>query len=256
MTPDPGLDPGPDLGLDLEVRRVDGDRWLASRFAPREARARLIAIYALNHEIARTGDVVSQAAIGDIRLAWWREALGEVFSGGQARPHPVLGAFARAHAQTPLPRDALEALIDARGRDLDPAPFSTFVEIDAYLEATAGNLMRVAASACEATLDTALVAAAARAWGYAGLLRAASQWRARGRSILPRESDNPHAMVERARSAYGRARAEAASAKAFPAIGYLALTPLYLRAIENGRAEPSLFSRQLRLVGASATGLL
>src|SRR5215470_10547966 len=103
----------PDTGLDAEVRRVDEDRWLASRFAPPNVRKRLVAIYALNHEIARTVDVVTQVAIGDIRLQWWREALAEVFDGKQPRAHPALAAIAQAHRETPLPREALDALIDA-----------------------------------------------------------------------------------------------------------------------------------------------
>jgi phytoene synthase len=246
----------PERALDAEVRRVDEDRWLASRFAPPDARPRLIAIYALNHEIARTADIVTQAAIGDIRLQWWREALADVFDGKRVRAHPVLSAIADVHRETPLSRDALGALIDARGRDLDAAPFATFAEIDAYLDGTTGNLMRVAMAACGAPLDDGLVGAAARAWGYAGLLRAAAHWRARGRSILPQESNDPHAMVERARACYAHARAKVAPAEAFPAIGYVTLTPLYLRAIENGRTERSLFRRQLKLVAASATGRL
>src|SRR6185503_19927567 len=124
----------PDAALDAEVRRVDVDRWLASRFAPADARARLVAIYALNHETARTANVVTQAQIGDIRLQWWREALAEVFEGKPVRAHPALAAIAQAHGQTPLPQHLLEALIDARGRDLDPASFATYAEIDAYLD--------------------------------------------------------------------------------------------------------------------------
>src|SRR6185436_12970188 len=129
-----------------------------------DVRARLVAVYALNHEIARTADVVSQAQIGDIRLQWWREALAEVFEGKPVRAHPALAAIAQAHGQTPLPQHLLEALIDARGRDLDPAPFATYAEIDAYLDATAGNMIRVAAAACGATLDEALIKTAAQAW--------------------------------------------------------------------------------------------
>ncbi len=246
----------PDLGLDAEVRRVDEDRWLASRFASAEVRARLVAIYALNHEIARTADVVTQPAIGDIRLQWWREALGEVFDGKSVRAHPVLAAIAEAHRETQLPRSALEALIDARGRDLDTASFATFAAIDAYLDGTAGNVMRVAAAACGVALDEPLISAAGKAWGYAGLLRAAAHWRAKGRSILPQENDDPHAMMERARAAYASAGAERAPADAFPAIGYVALTPLYLHAIENGRTERGLLTRQLKLVAASAMGRL
>ncbi|MFZ2029950.1 MAG: squalene/phytoene synthase family protein [Vitreimonas sp.] len=246
----------PDAGLDAEVRRVDEDRWLASRFAPADVRARLVAIYALNNEIARTADVVTQAAIGDIRLQWWRDALAEVFDGGPVRAHPVLAAIAQTHRETPLPRSALEALIDARGRDLDGAAFATFAEIDAYLEGTAGNLLRTALAACRADIDASVVNASARAWGYAGLLRAASHWRAKGRSVLPQENGDPHAMVERARAAFATARAEVISAEAFPAMGYVALTPLYLRAIEDGRTERSLITRQMKLVAVSATGRL
>jgi phytoene synthase len=248
MTPDPGLD--------AAVRRVDEDRWLASRFAPARVRPRLIAIYALNHEIARTADVVTQPAIGDIRLQWWRDALAEVFEGKRVRAHPVLTEIAEAHRETPLPRDALVALIDTRGRDLDAAPFATFAEIDAYLDGTAGNVMRVAAAACGADLDAKLVNAAARAWGYAGLLRAAAHWRAKGRSVLPQDNADPHAMVERAHSAYAIVRAQVVLPEVFPAIGYVTLTPLYLRAIENGRTECARFTRQLKLVAASATGRL
>lgn len=246
----------PDLGLDAEVRGADEDRWLASRFAPADVRARLVVIYALNHEIARTADVVTQPAIGDIRLQWWREALAEAFDGKPARGHPVLSAIAQAHRETPLPREALEALINARGLDLDAAPFATFAAIDAYLDGTAGNVMRVAAATCGVALDNAFVGVAAQAWGYAGLLRAAAHWRAKGRSILPQENDDPHAMVERARAAYAAARATKLASEAFPAIGYVALTPLYLRASEGGRSERSLLTRQLKLVAASATGRL
>ena len=67
-----------DEALDDLVRRVDEDRWLASRFAPADVRARLIALYAVNYEIARTAEVVREPGVGDIRLAWWRDALAEI----------------------------------------------------------------------------------------------------------------------------------------------------------------------------------
>ena len=40
---------------------------LASRFAPPEARRQLIALYALNYEIAHTAETVTQATLGDMR---------------------------------------------------------------------------------------------------------------------------------------------------------------------------------------------
>ena len=60
------------------VRRIakggDPDRSLAVLFAPRESRASLFALYALNVELARIAEQVSEPDLGAIRLQWWREA--------------------------------------------------------------------------------------------------------------------------------------------------------------------------------------
>ena len=65
--------------LDDLVRRVDPDRWLASRFiADASARADVIALYAFNYELARVAGGVSNALMGEIRLTWWREAMEEI----------------------------------------------------------------------------------------------------------------------------------------------------------------------------------
>lgn len=247
----------PDPALDADVRRIDEDRWLASRFAPDDACKRLVALYALNYEVARTADTVRLAAIGDIRLQWWREATAEVFAGKPVRKHPVVQSFAAAHAETPFSQITLDAVIDARGADLDLAPFATWEALDSYLDATAGGLMRLACEACGARIDDPAIAPAARAWGYAGLMRAGAHWQARGRSFLPPGGD-PHAMLDRAKDAYEQTRASARriSAAAFPALGYAALTPGYLRALEHGETERPLIFRQVKLIAASAAGRL
>lgn len=246
----------PDPALDADVRRADEDRWLASRFAPQDARTRLVALYALNHEIARTAETVRQAAIGDIRLQWWREATAEVFAGGPARKHPVVQVFAAAHAETPFSPEIVSALIDARGADLEPAPFATWNAMETYLDATSGGIMRLAFTACGAA-PSEVIQPAARAWGYAGLMRAGAHWRARGRTFLPAGRD-PHEMLERARAAYVAARELASSipSVAFPALGYVALTRGYLRALERGETSRPLLLRQVKLVVASASGRL
>ena len=246
----------PDPALDADVRRHDEDRWLASRFAPDAARERLVALYAMNHEIARTAETVRQAAIGEIRLQWWRDAIAEIFAGQTPRAHPIVQAFASAHAETPFAADVLDALIHARPADLDVVPFATWEAVDAYLDATAGGLMRLAFTACGAA-PVETIGAAARAWGYAGLMRAGAHWQARGRSFLPPGGD-PHAMLERAKAAHAEARAKAGrlDAMAFPAVGYVALVPGYLRALERGETSRPLLLRQVKLVAASATGRL
>jgi hypothetical protein len=83
--------------LDDLVRRVDPDRWLASRFiADTKARADVIALYAFNYELARVAGGVSNALMGEIRLTWWREAMEEIAAGKTPRKHPNVEAVAAA----------------------------------------------------------------------------------------------------------------------------------------------------------------
>ena len=64
------------IDLDEQVKQADRDRWLASRFITDDAaRADVLALYAFNHVLAGIGGSVSEAMLGEMRLAWWREAL-------------------------------------------------------------------------------------------------------------------------------------------------------------------------------------
>jgi phytoene synthase len=244
--------------LDTLVRRVDEDRWLASRFAPALVRERLIAIYAVNYEIARTAESVSEPALGDIRLEWWRAGLEEIADGVMPRQQPALSELNRT-IKAPLHAKLLQAIVAARGKDFEPAPFATWGDLDAYVDGTAGVVLGVCIAQCAAprAAPEAFVAAAGRAWGYAGLLRAAAQWRARGRSALP-TSGTPEEMLARARGYHEEARrfSRELPSEVFPAIGYLAFIPGYLRALRAGSAEYPLLLRQGRIIAASATGSL
>lgn len=225
--------------LDADVRRTDEDRWLASRFAPEPMRKRLVVLYALNHEIARTASVVTQEAIGDIRLAWWRDAIAEVHAGKAARAHPVLQAY--THVAPFVDAGAWTGIIEARSEaDFSAEPFASWTEVDAYVERTARGVMELAAGACESGGPPALMRAAARAWGYAGLLR----------SRAARLPDVEEAR-RRVRMAHEEARRMTFESALFPAVGYAALASMYVR-----KDAPSLLSRQFKLVAASATGRL
>ena len=104
-----------------QVRRHDRDRYLCALFAPAAARQALFALYAFNIEIARVRELVSEAALGRIRLEWWREALDAVAAGAPPR-HEVAQALARAVEAFQLPHAALAALIEAREFDLLDQP--------------------------------------------------------------------------------------------------------------------------------------
>lgn len=273
--------------LDALVRRTDEDRWLTARFAPRAIRQRILPIYALNTEIARTAWAVKNEALGDIRLAFWRDAIADVHAGKPPKEHPALVAYAAAEPNAAM-LAAWEALIEARGRDLESAPFDGWPDLQAYVEATAGGVFRLAVEACLNGGErhrqlSAFAAKAGQAWGYAGLVRALPFWTRRGATFFPRKlldhvglsheallaGGSSHvlrsavmAVVDRARHAYREARdlATVLPAQSFPAIGYLALTPRYLRAVSLPEADPNaaasipLLSRQVALLISSATG--
>lgn len=241
--------------LDAEVRRVDEDRWLASRFAPAPGREALTAIYAFNHEVARTAEVVTQAAIGDIRLAWWRDAIAEIYDGGVLRAHPVVTLLAKAIRAHDLPRAPFDALIEARHANLEAVPLADWAAVEAYVDATAGGVMRLALKACGSDLDEAFVVQGARAWGLTSLLRARGRMAMHGHALVPREVSLDD-VLQRASSSHALARSALPRlpTEAFPASGYVALTPAYIAALREGRDSIPLLMRQFRLIAAAATG--
>jgi len=243
--------------LDTLVRRVDEDRWLASRFAPEPVRKRLIAIYAVNYEIARTPEIVREPALGDIRLEWWRSALEDIHEGRRARSHPALEAYARVLGEAPLSFSVFEALIHARRVDWAARPFDGRVAFDKYVAQTAGGVMRLAIEACGGRAGDAaterLVSDAGWLWGVTGLLRAEPALRARGRDVLPAPAGE---LARDAAGVFAALKVARSSSEIFPAIGYASLAPGYLRALSRGRASMPLLWRQLKLVVSSATGRL
>ncbi|WP_293683063.1 squalene/phytoene synthase family protein, partial [uncultured Phenylobacterium sp.] len=111
--------------LDDLIRRMDPDRWLSSRFIGDPGlRADVIALYAYDHELARAPKVASNALLGEIRLTWWREVLDEAYEGRPVRAHPTAQALAGVIQRHELPREPLEAMIDARYRELDATPMN------------------------------------------------------------------------------------------------------------------------------------
>jgi phytoene synthase len=166
-----------DAAIDELVRRVDPDRWLSSRFiGDPAARADVLAIYAYDHELARAPKVASNPLLGEIRLTWWREALDEVYAGGEVRRHPTAQALAEAVRRRGLPREPLEAMIDARYRELDAAPMSEAEALD-WARDTAGLAAELAVRILDPRTDARLALAAGSAWALGRRLAAAPELR-------------------------------------------------------------------------------
>src|SRR5688500_15300158 len=75
------------------VRDRDRDRYLATLYAPAAVRPALFALHALDIELAAVVDPTTEPMLGQIRLAWWREQLQALDSGGVAA-QPTLAALA------------------------------------------------------------------------------------------------------------------------------------------------------------------
>ncbi|CAN7358382.1 squalene/phytoene synthase family protein [Phenylobacterium sp. LjRoot219] len=232
MAPDA---PSDSEDLDALVKRVDPDRWLSSRFiADPDERADVIALYAYDHELARAPRVASNSLLGEIRLTWWREALDEIYEGRAVRRHPTAQALAAVVGGRGLARAPLEAMIDARYRELDGQPL-TEVEALEWARDTAGR----AAEAAIAVLDPGAQPAAA--------LDAAAAW-----ALARRAADRPELRAAFDRLlAEGRRGAARLSAAAFPAVAHAVFAGPRLR----GGSSEGLASR-LKITLAVARGRL
>ena len=239
--PSPNTDP--DTDLDALVRRVDPDRWLASRFiADPKARADVIALYAFNYELARVAGGVSNALMGEIRLTWWREAMEEIAAGQTPRKHPTVEAVAAAG----YPPAALAEMAQARIADLDAAPFETEAQVLAYVDATAGAVMMLAAWRLDPAADPHAVKSAARAYGLAGL------WRLKRAGVQRLPADWTQADVRRrVRAARAKARGEL---KGLPIAAFPAAAPAALAMAQTGARELGELEIRTRLTWAVATG--
>ena len=217
--------------LDALVARVDPDRWLSSRLiADAQDRADVIVLYAYDHELARAPKVASNALLGEIRLAWWREVLDEAYGTGPVRRHPTAVALAEVVARRGLPRTPLETMIDARYRQLDPEPLDG-AEAVLLAQETAGAAARLAALilADEGQGDRAEAAGALWALGR--------------RCLAGEPSPSPELIAPL------RAQAKGLGVAAFPAGAHGALASVYRR----GR-EPSPVGKRWRITLAALTG--
>ncbi|HUH84022.1 MAG TPA: phytoene/squalene synthase family protein [Stellaceae bacterium] len=176
-------------GVARLVRRHDRDRFLSALFAPPERRGELLALYAFNHEVAKTREVVSEPTLGEIRLQWWRDCIDAVYAGNAPRRHEVLEPLAAAIRRRGLTPAHFARLIEARRRDLgDEAPAS-LAALEDYAEATSAGLVWLALEVLGERGEAAM--AAGRATGIAqaliGLLRAVPLHARAKRLYLPRD---------------------------------------------------------------------
>jgi phytoene synthase len=276
--------------FDALLEKTDPDRRMAALFAEPALRGRLFTLYAFYHEIAKVPDTVSEAVVGEMRLAWARDAVADLFADPpKVRRHDIYEALSELREAPGAPdQDTLTELVEARAADLGQGPFPTKEDRRDYVDRTAVTLMRAAARLLKPDLDLgaepgAAIMAAGRLWGFTGLLRAFPALCEAGRPPftadelaaskldemdlskgrkpqaviaalegLRKEAEDARLMLTRTRSSL--------PAEVFPAVGYAGLADGYLKALKGvsdpyrEQVERPLSQRQWRLTWGSLTG--
>ena len=169
------------------VRKYDPDRFLLSLFMKPGRRDAVWALYAFNHEIARTREVVTETRLGLIRLQWWRDALAAVYEGKPVLKHQVLEPLAAAIAAHKLPREWFDNLLYGREFDLEDRAPATLEGMINYADFTSAPLVRLALQINGDAADEAAAKAAATLYALTGLLRATSVHLVQRRCYLPED---------------------------------------------------------------------
>lgn len=122
------------------AQQGDPARFEAAMFAPEHRREDLHALIALNVELSRIPETVSEPMLGEIRLQWWDDAIEALFDGGPIAGHEVITALAAPVREGRLSKDGLIDLIDARRLTLSDEPLVRFETLDRLISKTGGAL--------------------------------------------------------------------------------------------------------------------
>lgn len=107
----------------LHLARTRRGPYLAALSAPPDRQAGMLAVVAMDGELARIPHLVSEPMLGRIRMQWWLDLLPSLAAGtvdAAAAAHPLVQALQPLALST----DALGALVEAHIQALDVAPVS------------------------------------------------------------------------------------------------------------------------------------
>lgn len=239
--------------LGERLRRDDPERFALIMLAPPDTRARLVTLYALNAELARTALAARDPLIAEMRVQWWVERL-EALPSGPPPPHELLSPLWSAWGGA---AGAFAALAEARRHDAAREPFPDIAAVVAYADATRGALMVHAARTLGADEMPALRAqgrgAALVAW-----LRAQPALQPLGLGLARPDAQ---ALASLARIALRAFRDATDGRRTLPRAAAPALFPgpaprRFLNALAAGQRppEPSDFTSRAALARFSLTG--
>lgn len=181
------------------ARQGEFDRYASALLAPSAVRNDLLALAAFAAELARIAPLTRrEPAMGEIRLQWWREALGG--SEPARTGNPIADAVDAAARRHGWPRESLLGIVDAHAHDALADPFADDAEMRGTFALGEGALFTLAARTLGAGPDAVASFAgnAGAAYGIARLLVA-----------LPQSLTRNHAPIPQSRLASAGVRIEA-----------------------------------------------
>ncbi|RMZ87173.1 hypothetical protein DV736_g5602, partial [Chaetothyriales sp. CBS 134916] len=129
------------------VRKYDSPSYTLAHFIQPHVMPAYMAIRAFNIELARIPDVVSNPAIGSMRMAAWRQFIDAAFDLRPPEEPVALLLASYLHQGFKLNKSWFKRVIDARDQKLTHPGFGSLAELESYAEATYSTLMYLTLSA-------------------------------------------------------------------------------------------------------------
>ncbi len=120
----------PDQYCQDRAARSGSSFYYSFLFLPPDKRRAITALYAFCREVDDIVDAQVDPAVARVKLAWWREEIGRLFSG--APQHPVTRALSAPIGAYNLPREHFFEIIDGMEMDLDHDRYPSFRELSLY----------------------------------------------------------------------------------------------------------------------------
>jgi NADH dehydrogenase [ubiquinone] 1 alpha subcomplex assembly factor 6 len=131
------------------ARKFDSPSFTLQTFIPPSSRDAYLTIRALNIELARIPDLISNPTVGALRMQFWRDNLTRVFANTPPKePVAILLHYALASLQLRHPGTSTSVMkgwfmkiINAREQYMDNRPYPSIDALETYAENTYSTLM-------------------------------------------------------------------------------------------------------------------
>ncbi|RDW94716.1 hypothetical protein BP5796_00479 [Coleophoma crateriformis] len=131
------------------IQKFDSPSHVLQAFIPPSSRDAYLAIRALNIELARIPDVVSNPTVGALRMQFWRDNITRTFASTPPKePVAILlyNALSTLHSQNPgastsVMKGWFMKVINTRDQYMDNQPYASMAALETYAENTYSTLM-------------------------------------------------------------------------------------------------------------------